>query len=86
MTPLRHWVSPVSGARWPVAWRLQSPAGDMQLEAAFDAQEVDARFSNTPGTGVVYWEGAALLRDSANRPLGAGYLELTGYAGRPPML
>lgn len=82
MTPTRHWVSPATGARWPVQWRLKSPAGEMLLTAAFDAQEIDARGSS----GLVYWEGAARLFDPQNRPLGAGYLELTGYAGRPPML
>ena len=82
MTPTRHWVSPTTGARWPVEWRLKSPAGEMLLAAAFDAQEIDARRSS----GLVYWEGAARLLDREKRPLGAGYLELTGYAGRPPLL
>lgn len=81
MTPTRHWTSPATGARWPVAWRLHSPAGEMLLAAAFDAQEIDARRSS----GLVYWEGAALLSDRQNQPLGAGYLELTGYIGKPPM-
>ncbi|MFG6441414.1 lipocalin-like domain-containing protein [Roseateles sp. LKC17W] len=82
MTPLRHWTSPVTGGRWPVAWRLQSPAGEMRLEAAFDAQEVDARRSS----GLVYWEGAARLLDAAGQEIGWGYLELTGYVGKPPMV
>ena len=81
MTPTRHWASPATGARWPVAWRLKSPAGEMLLSAAFDAQEIDARRTS----GLAYWEGAAHLFDSQNRPLGTGYLELTGYAGRPPL-
>jgi predicted secreted hydrolase len=63
MTPLRHWTSPATGARWPVAWRLQSPAGDLQLQAAFDAQEVDARRSS----GLAYWEGVAWLQDRDGR-------------------
>ncbi len=82
MAPTRHWVSPATGARWPVAWQLKSPAGEMRLEAAFDAQEIDAR----RGTGLVYWEGAARLLTPQGREIGGGYLELTGYAGRPPML
>lgn len=81
MTPLRHWTSPVTGARYPVEWRLQSPAGEMLLGAYFDAQEIDARNSS----GLVYWEGASRVLDAQKRPLGAGYLELTGYAGRPPL-
>jgi len=45
-------------------------------------QEFDARSSS----GVVYWEGASgLLEDG--RPIGRGYLELTGYAAPvPPLL
>ena len=81
MMPTRHWTSPATGARWPVAWRLKCPAGDLLLTAAFDAQEIDARRSS----GLVYWEGAALLFTAQNQPLGAGYLELTGYVGKPPM-
>lgn len=81
MTPTRHWASPATGARWPVEWRLRSPAGEMLLAAAFDAQEIDARRSS----GLVYWEGAARLFDRQRRPLGGGYLELTGYAGKPPL-
>jgi predicted secreted hydrolase len=82
MAPGRHWVSPATGARWPVEWRLKSPAGEMRLVAAFDAQEVDARRSSR----LVYWEGAARLLDAAGREIGWGYLELTGYVGKPPLV
>lgn len=82
MTPTRHWASPATGARWPVEWRLNSPAGEMRLAAFFDAQEIDARRSS----GLVYWEGAARLLDPQGHPRGAGYLELTGYVDKPPLL
>jgi len=82
MLPTRHWVSPATGARWPVEWQLTSPAGTMRLVAAFDAQEVDARRSS----GLAYWEGAARLLDAGGQEIGWGYLELTGYAGRPPLV
>lgn len=82
MTPTRHWASPATGTRWPVEWRLKSPAGEMRLVAAFDAQEIDARSSSN----LVYWEGAARLLDAGGREIGWGYLELTGYAGKPPVL
>lgn len=82
MTPTRHWTSPATGARYPVEWRLRSPAGEMLLSSWFEAQEIDARHTS----GLVYWEGAAQLFDAQKRPLGGGYLELTGYAGRPPLL
>jgi predicted secreted hydrolase len=77
-TPLRHWQSPASQARYPVQWRLLTPAGEHEVAALFDAQELDSRAS----TGAFYWEGLSELRDtSTRRPLGRGYLEMTGYAG-----
>jgi len=76
--PQRRWRSELSGAHYPVQWRIASPLGELTLEALFEAQEVDARRS----TGMVYWEGAARLGDSRGRQLGLGYLEMTGYAGK----
>lgn len=76
--PQRHWTSPRTGARYPVVWRLSSPAGIHTVHALLDAQELDARAS----TGNVYWEGLSELRAKDNRPLGLGYLEMTGYASR----
>jgi predicted secreted hydrolase len=46
------------------------------VRAVFDAQELDSRNS----TGAVYWEGLCELLDSADRLVGRGYLEMTGYA------
>jgi predicted secreted hydrolase len=77
-TPLRHWQSPASQARYPVAWTVETPAGRHQVAALLDAQELDSRAS----TGAFYWEGLSELRDEAGRRLGRGYLEMTGYAGR----
>jgi predicted secreted hydrolase len=79
--PLAHWRSPVSLATYPVRWRVRTPRGVILVEAAFQAQEIDARRS----TGFPYWEGAARVSDEAGRPLGWGYLEMTGYAGRVPL-
>ncbi|HRI19290.1 MAG TPA: carotenoid 1,2-hydratase, partial [Burkholderiaceae bacterium] len=75
-TPLRWWKSPVTQARYPVQWRLQTPAGRHEVRARLDAQELDSRAS----TGTVYWEGLSDLVDDAGRHAGRGYLELTGYA------
>lgn len=78
---LAWWQSPLSRARYPTRWRLHTPRGVFLVEAAFEAQEMDARAS----AGLIYWEGVATLRDAAGRALGAGYLEMTGYAGRVPL-
>jgi predicted secreted hydrolase len=84
MTAFRTWVSPRSGARYPVAWRiLIAPPGErpmeIQVSAALADQELDTRSS----TQVIYWEGMVtgrLKEDEGHLPV-EGYLELTGYAG-----
>lgn len=79
--PLAHWRSPVSLASYPIRWRVRTPRGVYVIDATFQAQEIDARRS----TGFPYWEGVARVSDEAGRPLGWGYLEMTGYAGRVPL-
>jgi predicted secreted hydrolase len=76
--PGRIWTSPATGARYPVQWQVDTPAGRFEVRARLDAQELDSRAS----TGTVYWEGSSDLLDAAGRRIGSGYLELTGYAGR----
>jgi predicted secreted hydrolase len=73
-TPRRKWRSPRSGATYPVSWRVRAGALDIEIEPMMDDQENDARLS----TGTVYWEGAVSAVQQG-RPLGWGYLELTGY-------
>ena len=73
--PLAHWTSAATGARYPVRWRVQTPAGSFEVQALLDAQELDSRTS----TGAVYWEGLAELRGVGGVRLGLGYLEMTGY-------
>lgn len=75
---LRHWTSPQTGARYPVEWRVFSPAGTHTVRALLDAQELDTRTS----TGNVYWEGLSDLLDTQGQAVGRGYLEMTGYAQR----
>lgn len=79
-TPLRHWVSPASGTRYPVEWSVDTPAGRFTVSALVDDQELDSRAS----TGAIYWEGLSLLQKETGPGLaaraGQGYLEMTGYA------
>jgi len=76
-TPQRTWRSPHTQIEYPVAMSVR--AGDVQcvLDPLMDDQELDAR----AGTGVIYWEGA-VRAVQAERQIGRGYLELTGY-GKP---
>lgn len=78
-TPLRYWVSPLEGTRYPVQWRVATPVGTFEANALLDNQELDSRAS----TGAVYWEGLCELRDVGDvggALRGHGYLEMTGYA------
>jgi predicted secreted hydrolase len=74
--PVRHWTSPLSQARYPVQWQVQTPAGSHTVRALLDNQELDSRAS----TGAIYWEGLCELLDSRGSRVGLGYLEMTGYA------
>ena len=76
--PVRSWVSPRSSARYPVQWTVHTPAGRFAVQALLDDQELDSRGS----TGAIYWEGLSELQDAQGRRVGAGYLEMTGYAAR----
>ena len=75
--PGRRWRSPRTAVEYPVAWRLRAGALEVALEPLMDDQESDSRLT----TGAIYWEGA-VRACAAGRPLGRGYLELTGY-GEP---
>ncbi len=76
--PLRYWTSPLTRARYPVEWRIRTPADFYTVKAVIDPQELDSRQS----TGTVYWEGLSDLFDSNGQRVGRGYLEMTGYAQR----
>ena len=75
-TPGRLWLSPATGARYPVEWQLDLPGARYAVRARLDNQELDSRHS----TGSVYWEGLSSLLDAQGREVGTGYLEMTGYA------
>jgi predicted secreted hydrolase len=84
MTPLEEWVSPTTGARYPIRWRIRVPLRglDLVITAAMQEQELITKET----TGVDYWEGsidAQGTRDG-NPVQGQGYLEMTGYAGPLP--
>ena len=77
-TPQRFWTSPLTRARYPVEWQVDTPKGRFTVRALLDAQELDSRSS----TGTVYWEGLSDLQGAQGQRVGRGYLEMTGYASR----
>jgi predicted secreted hydrolase len=59
-------------------WRIAMPAGELQVRAPLDAQEIDIRSS----TGSIYWEGLSeLLRVGSGQRAATGCLKTTVYAG-----
>jgi len=74
LTPQRDWHSPRTGTRYPVSWRVEAGGQQLAIEPLMDDQEHDARAS----AGTIYWEGAARALQQG-KPIGRGYLELTGY-------
>lgn len=76
-TPRRAWRSAASGADYPVESDVEIALADgkrlFALRPLMDDQEFDSRAAGGP----IYWEGAVSCEQ------GKGYLELTGYDGRP---
>ncbi|MEO8225497.1 MAG: lipocalin family protein, partial [Gammaproteobacteria bacterium] len=73
-TPLQSWTSVRSRATWPIAQRITVGNRTFETAPLMPDQELDSRLT----TGAVYWEGASTLLEGG-RPVGRGYLEMTGY-------
>lgn len=73
-TAQRLWRSPQTGVNYPVSERVRVGERLFVLEPLLDDQENDTRLSS----GAIYWEGAVTALEN-RRPVGRGYLELTGY-------
>ena len=75
------WQSPHSGGVYPAGWQLTIDRLDLDLTVT--ANLADQEMRSPASTGVTYWEGSVTARGTAGgRPVrGAGYVELTGYAG-----
>ena len=73
------WTSPLTGARYPIHWRVVIPKLSMELEVKtpLESQELTGKTELAPN----YWEGAIVLSGRRNRQSlsGVGYLEMTGY-------
>jgi predicted secreted hydrolase len=74
-----NWTSPVSGARYPIHWKVAIPMLTIELEVKtpLESQELTGKTGLTPN----YWEGAIVLSGRRDRRSlsGVGYLEMTGY-------
>ncbi|MGH9632296.1 MAG: lipocalin-like domain-containing protein [Bryobacteraceae bacterium] len=75
------WVSPESGGRYPLEWRVRVPS--LGIDAITSTRLRNQELVVETGAAPVYWEGAVDVRGTrGGRPLtGRGYVEMTGYAG-----
>jgi predicted secreted hydrolase len=73
----RQWISPRTGIKYPVQWRVRAGPREFDFEPLLDDQENDTRLS----TGAIYWEGAVQAYEQ-HKLVGRGYLELTGLGER----
>lgn len=73
------WTSPVTGAVYPVAWKIEIKKLGIELEAQtpLPSQELAGKTNLVPS----YWEGAITLAGKRGKSAlgGVGYLEMTGY-------
>jgi len=76
---LQTWTSPRTRAVYPIAQRITVGSRRFETRPLMPDQELDARATGS----MAYWEGASDLLEGG-RPVGRGYLELTGYAGPVP--
>jgi predicted secreted hydrolase len=83
LTPLDSWVSPESGSRYPIQWKIELPGRTFLVTAKFSDQE--NRSLLFPGLN--YWEGAVEVENESGNAVGKGFLEMTGYGKslRPPI-
>lgn len=74
-----EWTSPVTSAKYPVAWTMEIPKLGLKLNATtrLKSQELAGRSKLAPN----YWEGAIVLQGTRDGKTitGVGYLEMTGY-------
>lgn len=86
LAPGEIWTSPATGGRYPIAWTIRVPrlGFDSQLTTPLPQQELAEKNEASPP----YWEGAIRIAGTVkSKPVqGVGYLEMTGYAGKPPLL
>ena len=77
-----HWRSPRSGAVYPSGWKVS--VRDAGLDLTVTPNIPDQEMATPESTGITYWEGSVSVAGTGpdGAPAtGAGYAELTGYAG-----
>lgn len=75
VTATDQWTSDNTSATYPSKWTLEVNGEQWVVEPEMADQENRAR--KVPR--LFYWEGAVKISDKNGKPIGKGYVELTGY-------
>ena len=79
------WTSRETGSTYPARWTVELPGEGLVLDVRPDLADQE-NVGRLVG-GLLYWEGSVSVVDARGRPVGRGYVELTGYGegSRPPV-
>lgn len=85
LAPGEIWTSPETGGRYPVAWTIRIPR--LKFESTVTTPLPQQEMAESSDALPSYWEGAIRVAGSMGPKTvaGAGYLEMTGYAGKAPL-
>jgi predicted secreted hydrolase len=81
MEVVRTWISPLTGAKYPVSMRLKTHEPNSRKPVNFLLEPLAENQELAGGGSLAYWEGACRIRDENGNEIGSAFLELTGYAG-----
>jgi predicted secreted hydrolase len=85
LTPGKTWTSPSTHAKYPVEWSFRIPA--LGVEAAVATRLPQQELVPSNAVVAPYWEGAvdAIGTRQGGSLTASGYLEMTGYTGKPSL-
>jgi predicted secreted hydrolase len=80
LTSSQPWKSAVTGAEYPLEWKISIPSQKLTLTATTPLREQEMAGKGGPS----YWEGAIRATGAVGTAAvkGSGYLEMTGYGGQ----
>jgi predicted secreted hydrolase len=76
LIPGKTWKSPATGGQYPIEWTISVPKQGIQVHLTTRLPQQELTGKSKAAT--TYWEGAIEVNGTRR---GAGYLEMTGYAG-----
>ena len=82
LTATGSWTSPVTGAKYPMGWRLE--VKPLALSLTLTPQQLDSEFEGSKFVPPAYWEGSVIAEGTkGSGPItGKGFMELVGYDTR----